>query len=143
MTCQIHTVMIINKAGTSRWMKNYTEKMQYRKENDPLIFASSFHGFSIVASQICPTLKESEGIQKIQTNNFVLQCLHTKTGVKFIVIGSLQSAPILGDFLKELYKLYADYVLKDPFIILEMPIRSKKFEAKVKELVNTFKGKTF
>ena len=30
--------------------------------------------------------------------------------------------------LKKVYELYADYVMKNPFYSLEMPIRSEKFE---------------
>ncbi|BFU20692.1 Synbindin, putative [Entamoeba histolytica HM-1:IMSS-B] len=140
MNVQIYSVIIINKTGTLQWMRDFSEKPTKRTENDPLYLASSFHGFSVVASQINPLLKESDGIQKIQTSNFSLQCLHTQTGVEFLVIASPQSAPVLGEFLSQLYILYTDYVLKNPFIISEMIIKSKKFETKVRELVTSLKG---
>ena len=132
----IYSVIIINKTGTLQWMRDFSEKPMKRTENDPLYLASSFHGFSVVASQINPMLQESDGILEIQSTNFVLQCLRTKTGAEFLVIASPQTTPLLKDFLNQLYIKYTDYVLKNPFIIPEMIIKSTRFENKVIKLVN-------
>ena len=40
----------------------------------------------------------------------------------------------MGGILKEVYILYADYVLKNPFYELEMPIRCELFDQKVAKL---------
>lgn len=38
--------------------------------------------------------------------------------------------------LKKCYELYADYVLKNPFYSLEMPVRCEKFERAVQGWIN-------
>ncbi|KAL7721816.1 Trafficking protein particle complex subunit [Entamoeba marina] len=135
---QIYTILIINKAGAFRWTRDYSGSCSSRSNNENIYLASSFHESSIYASQINPTLKESSGITRIQSTNFVLQCLHTETGVSFFVTASPTSSASLGNFLKEFYKIYADYVMKNPFQLLEMLIKNKKFEEKVKDLVSSF-----
>lgn len=46
----------------------------------------------------------------------------THTGVKFIVVAD-NKQPKVEELLKRIYELYADYVLKNPFYSLDMPIR--------------------
>jgi Sybindin-like family len=66
----------------------------------------------------------------------VLQCLQTVTGIKFVItvavadqlnINDTLLSSTLRDVLKEIYVLYTECVLKDPFYELEMPIRSDLF----------------
>jgi len=78
----------------------------------------------------------------------VLRCLQTRTGIKFVVTAgrpppsSSSSAAALAllsqqmdALLREIYVLYVDCVLKDPFYELEMPIRSDLFVQAVDALV--------
>ena len=44
------------------------------------------------------------------------------TGVKLIVVADNKQQKV-EELLKKLYELYADYVLKNPFYSLDMPIR--------------------
>ena len=46
----------------------------------------------------------------------------TNAGVKFIVVADNKQQKV-EDLLKKIYELYADYVLKNPFYSLDMPIR--------------------
>lgn len=39
--------------------------------------------------------------------------------------------------LKKIYELYADYVLKNPFYSLEMPIRCELFDQNLQALLET------
>lgn len=57
-------------------------------------------------------------------------------GVKFIVICDprLQG---METILRKIYELYADYVLKNPFYALEMPIRCDLFNDNLKLLLET------
>lgn len=66
----------------------------------------------------------------------ILQCLQTVTGIKFVVTVAISDqlnindtllSSTLRDALKEIYVLYTECVLKDPFYELEMPIRSDLF----------------
>lgn len=71
----------------------------------------------------------STGIKTLEAENFRLDCYETLTKVKFVVISdlSLGSPSIIvnkQEFLKKVYELYADYVMKNPFYTLNMPINS-------------------
>ena len=44
----------------------------------------------------------------------------------------------MGQVLKEVYVLYSDFVLKDPFYELEMPIRCESFDQKLQKLADDY-----
>lgn len=46
------------------------------------------------------------------------------------------AAEHIEEFLAKLYNLYADYVLKNPFYELDMPIRIKLFETHLLRLIH-------
>ena len=60
--------------------------------------------------------------------------LQTRTGVKFVVTAE-PGTPDLELILNEIYVLYADCALKDPFYELEMPIRCELFTRAVDQLI--------
>lgn len=71
----------------------------------------------------------SNGIKTLEAENFRLDCYETLTKVKFVVISdlSLGVSPYTAnkqELLKRIYELYADYVMKNPFYTLNMPINS-------------------
>lgn len=71
----------------------------------------------------------SSGIKTLEAENFRLDCYETLTKVKFVVISdlSLGVSPATAnkqDLLRRIYELYADYVMKNPFYTLSMPINS-------------------
>lgn len=71
----------------------------------------------------------SAGIKTLEAENFRLDCYETLTKVKFVVISdlSLGMSPATAnkqELLKRIYELYADYVMKNPFYTLNMPINS-------------------
>lgn len=43
--------------------------------------------------------------------------------------------PGLDQLLRKIYELYADYVLKNPFYSLEMPIRCELFDTNLQNLL--------
>ncbi|KAK6202681.1 Longin-like domain-containing protein [Scheffersomyces amazonensis] len=96
------------------------------------------------------------GLQSIETDLFNLYIFQTLTGIKFILITSPN--PVVhnlqqinrevankgelnkqyaqaNEIFKHLYIIYSDYVMKDPFYSLDMPIKSSLFDTKVKEIV--------
>lgn len=104
------------------------------------------------------------GLQSIETDCFNLYIFQSLTGIKFIIITSpntivhnVQTSAVLldiedqiknynrGELVKqcqlanELFKLiyvaYSDYVMKNPFYSLDMPIKCSLFDLKVLELV--------
>jgi len=103
--------------------------------NEKMFLGSMFYPLYAIASQISPEL-HSSGIQVLEAETFKLHCLQTLTGVKFIVICDprLQG---METILRKIYELYADYVLKNPFYSLEMPIRCDLFNDNLKLLLET------
>lgn len=97
------------------------------------------------------------GLQSIETNFFNLYIFQTLTGIKFIVITSPNPVvhnlqPVsegytstqgelnkqfdeVNHIFRNLYVAYSDYVMKDPFYSLDMPIKSTLFDTKVGEAV--------
>lgn len=70
------------------------------------------------------------GIEVLETENFRLQCFSTLTGTKFLLFAEPQQ-PNTDKILGKIYELYADYVMKNPFYSLEMPIRSEGWERRL------------
>jgi hypothetical protein len=64
----------------------------------------------------------------------VLNSFQTRTGIKFIITAE-PGTPDLALVLKDIYILYTECVLKDPFYELEMPIRSDLFIQSVDALI--------
>jgi hypothetical protein len=95
------------------------------------------------------------GLQSIETDLFNLYIFQSLTGIKFIIITSSNPVvqqidtpekfkagelnlqyELVQDIFKKLYSIYSDYVMKDPFYSIDMPIKSQLFETKVIELVS-------
>jgi len=61
-----------------------------------------------------------------------MSCYQTPTGVKFLVFGEPNMQQEVVDAkCKRLYEVYAEFVMRNPFQPLEMPVRSEKFERAV------------
>jgi len=67
------------------------------------------------------------GIQVLESSHFRIQCFQTQTGVKFLLFTEPQQ-PHVDALLKRIYELYADFVMKNPFYTVDMPIRCDKFD---------------
>lgn len=97
-----------------------------------IVLASLFYACYANSEQIGLGLNidsYSTGIKTLEAENFRLDCFETLTKVKFVVISdiSLGTNPMGSskqDLLKRIYELYADYVMKNPFYTLNMPINS-------------------
>lgn len=89
------------------------------------------------------------GIRQLCTDQFTMFIYQTMTGLKFVTIssqtasttnsnnnGHIISIQIADNFLRKVYCLYSDYVMKDPFYAIEMPIKSELFDNKVKQMVS-------
>jgi Sybindin-like family len=87
-----------------------------------------------------------DGIEEIRAAGFLLHCLQTVTGIKFVLTAAttpdneMAWSNTLKDVLKEIYILYTECVLKDPFYELEMPIRSELFLQAVDALIQRHAG---
>jgi trafficking protein particle complex subunit 4 len=70
------------------------------------------------------------GIEVLESENFRLQCFSTLTGTKFLVFTDPTQTNV-DVTTRKVYELYADYVMKNPFYQLEMPIRCDLFDRKL------------
>lgn len=102
--------------------------------NERIYLASMFYPLFAIASQLSPEPKSS-GIEVLEADTFRMHCFQTLTGVKFMVVAdSLQVGIDL--LLRKIYELYSDFVLKNPFYSLEMPIRCELFDRNLKEVLD-------
>lgn len=102
-------LFIINRSGGLVYSKALSSMAPSLSANDCLRLGSTFHGLHAIATQIAPVV--SSGIERMETDTFVLQCLQTLTGAKFVVTAS-PTAENLDALLQGIYELYSDYVLK-------------------------------
>ncbi|KAI9187854.1 hypothetical protein H9P43_002245 [Blastocladiella emersonii ATCC 22665] len=124
---------IINKAGGLIFQRDFGESLARLSTNDYLVLAGTFHSVHAIASRISP-VPGSSGIETLETDTFTLTCHQTPTGIKFLVVTSPGHANIAG-LVRQVYDLYADYVMKNPFYTPEMPVRCEQFDANLLKLV--------
>jgi hypothetical protein len=74
------------------------------------------------------------GIRKLSTTKFTIYAKRALTGLELILITD-PSFPerSANDLLTILYSSYTDFVLKDPFYTIDMPIRSTLFDRAVRQ----------
>uniref|UniRef100_A0A0D9WFU1 Trafficking protein particle complex subunit n=1 Tax=Leersia perrieri TaxID=77586 RepID=A0A0D9WFU1_9ORYZ len=94
--------------------------------NDSLRLASLWHSMHAISQQLSPT-PGCEGIDLLQAHNFDLHCFQSLTGTKFFAVCET-GAQNIEVLLKVIYELYTDFVLKNPFYEMEMPIRCELFD---------------
>ncbi|CAJ0565546.1 unnamed protein product, partial [Mesorhabditis spiculigera] len=118
---------------------NYPVKLGFSmpmvSTNEKIILSSTFHSLYTIAVQLSPA-PGSSGIEVLETTQFRLHCLQSRTGVKFVVVTSSGGNPQAHQFLAKLYELYADYALKNPFYSIDMPIRCHKFDDGLRALLD-------
>jgi len=102
-------LFIINRSGGLVYNKTLSVAAPNLTTNDCLRLGSTFHGLHTICPQIAPVI--SAGIERLETNTFVLQCLQTLTGVKFVITATPGTTELDG-LLQGIYEIYADYVLK-------------------------------
>lgn len=72
------------------------------------------------------------GLRCVCTEKFNMFVHQTVTGVKIILLASTDTEEYqIGEFQNTVHRLYSDYVLKNPFYNLDMPIRIKLFDDKI------------
>mmetsp|Transcript_1032 Transcript_1032/g.1660 ORF Transcript_1032/g.1660 Transcript_1032/m.1660 type:complete len:162 (-) Transcript_1032:97-582(-) len=135
MTASIVSLYIINKYGGMVYNNQFSGK-DLLSNNDHLRLASTFHGLHTISTELAPNGPPSGGIEELQTDTFRLQCYETPTGVKFYAVADNKMTSNLDSLLKNIYELYCDYVLKNPFYETDQPIRCELFDEQLQTLVN-------
>ncbi|PYH48009.1 trafficking protein particle complex subunit 4, partial [Aspergillus saccharolyticus JOP 1030-1] len=67
------------------------------------------------------------GLETLETDKFRLTCFQTLTGTKFLLFTDLQMGNV-EVVMNKIYEFYADFVMKNPFYQLEMPVRCEAFD---------------
>jgi hypothetical protein len=70
------------------------------------------------------------GLEVLESALFRLTCFQTHSGSKFLLFTEPQQ-PNVERMLADVYELYADYVLKNPFYQPEMPVRCEAFDRRL------------
>lgn len=132
-------LFIVNKSGGLIHHRSLSPKAPKIGTNEWLRIGSTFHSLHAIATEACgdKTAGSDDGIELIQAQGMTLQCLQTRTGIKFVITAepNTTAATDLGKILKEIYVLYTDCCLKDPFYELDMPIRNEVFTEGVESLI--------
>ncbi|KZZ88838.1 Sybindin-like protein [Ascosphaera apis ARSEF 7405] len=75
-----------------------------------------------------PAVKPS-GLEVLETAFFKITCFQTVTGTKFLLFTDRATLSVEVEvMMAKVYELYADYVMKNPFYSLEMPVRCDGFD---------------
>ncbi|KAK6843280.1 hypothetical protein PG987_004140 [Apiospora arundinis] len=150
-------LLIINKAGGLIYNRTFGEGLNQLNSNDYLVLAGTFHGVHAITARLNP-LREHQaahyhaqqqqshhqssgtgrsppsGLEVMETENFRLQCFNTQTGTKFLLFTDTMQANV-DVAMRKVYDLYADYVMKNPFYQLEMPVRCDMFDRKLNSYI--------
>ncbi|ODQ45615.1 hypothetical protein PICMEDRAFT_22184, partial [Pichia membranifaciens NRRL Y-2026] len=158
----IYSLYLISKSGSLLYQRDFKtagSPITKQKSNDYLIIASNLHGIHAIASKLTPAAargslsgntgggrKNTGGGINVHSNKTGLRCVNTEkfnmfvhqtvTGVKVIILTSTDlSEPQIAGFQTTIHRLYADYVMKNPFYSLDMPIRIKLFDDRIMSAV--------
>ncbi len=104
--------------------------------NEHLRLASTFNGLAMILKELSPTPRSSK-MELLEAEAFLLQSFDTATGLKFFLTADPESKH-LDQVLKEVYVLYSDFVLKNPFYENDMPIHCDKFDQKLMKLAEDY-----
>ena len=107
-----------------------------KEVNDHLLLASTFNSLAMILKELSPVPRSSK-LELLEAETFVLQSFDTATGLKFFLTADPESKH-LDQVLKEVYVLYSDFVLKNPFYELDMPIHCDKFDQKLMKLAEDY-----
>ena len=135
-------LFIVNKSGGLIHHRALSPRAPVIGTNEWLRIGSTFHSLHAIAAEASPlrlpgnknAAGAGDGIEEIHAEGMMLRSMQTRTGVKFVVTAEPGSTD-LDYVLREIYVLYADCTLKDPFYELEMPIRCELFSKAVDALV--------
>ncbi|KAL8678164.1 MAG: hypothetical protein Q9186_005455 [Xanthomendoza sp. 1 TL-2023] len=125
----VYALIIINKAGGLVYNRDFSSPLSKLSSNDYLVLAGTFHGVHAITRSLTPapitsaiSRSQLTGLEVLESSNFRLTCFQTPTGIKFLLFTEPHQ-PNCDAIVGKVYELYADYVTKNPFYALEMPVR--------------------
>jgi len=142
----VFTLFIVNKAGGLIYNREFHGGLTQLNSNDLLILAGTFHGVHAITRSLTPAALHApaggpqafpvrpSGIEVLESSHFRLNCFQTATGTKFLLLTE-PAQPNVDVIIRKVYELYADFVMKNPFYTVEMPIRCHKFDVALDSFV--------
>ncbi|KAI0110056.1 Sybindin-like protein [Daldinia grandis] len=154
----ILALIVVNKAGGLIYNRTFGDGLNQLNTNDYLVLAGTFHGVHAITARLNPLkgLMNAQhqqqvaltaggvpipsrpdppsGLEVMETENFRLQCFNTLTGTKFLLFTDTMQTNV-DITTRKIYDLYSDYVMKNPFYQLEMPIRCEAFDRKLNSYI--------
>ncbi|CCE90289.1 TRAPP subunit TRS23 TDEL_0B01600 [Torulaspora delbrueckii] len=142
-----YTIPYIPYVGFPRSNANQNEKSRFSSNNVSITTSlGSFKGDDYFKEPFQSWNKS--GIRQLCTDQFTMFIYQTMTGLKFIAISTqipanvnnsdypIISIQVADNLLRKIYCVYSDYVMKDPFYSMEMPIKSELFDQRVRQMVS-------
>ncbi|KAI0838965.1 Sybindin-like protein [Hypoxylon sp. FL0890] len=152
----ILALIVINKAGGLIYNRTFGDGLNQLNTNDYLVLAGTFHGVHAITARLNPLKglmaqqqpatvtaggvpipsrpEPPSGLEVLESENFRLQCFNTLTGTKFLLFTDTMQTNV-DVVMRKVYDLYSDYVMKNPFYQLEMPIRCETFDRKLNSYI--------
>ncbi|KAJ3220377.1 hypothetical protein HDU67_000044 [Dinochytrium kinnereticum] len=131
----LHSFYIINKAGGLIYQKDYTDGVSKLTSNEYLVLAGTVHSIHVITSKISPVPGSSGFEVSKRPRNLKPQLMiDFHAGTKFLLITDPSQQSVDG-YMRRIYEIYADYVMKNPFYTPEMPIRAELFDLQMLKLV--------
>ncbi|KAF2674253.1 Sybindin-like protein [Microthyrium microscopicum] len=143
----VFSLLVVNKAGGLVFNREFHTGLATLSSNDLLILAGTFHGVHAITRQLAPAPVQppntpqnfpvrASGLEVLESSHFRLNCFQTITGTKFLLITE-PAQPNVEIIIRRVYELYADFVMKNPFYTVEMPIRCQKFDAALDHFIKS------
>jgi hypothetical protein len=132
----VYSAMVLNNSGGLVFYQQYHASAPQPDSNAILVLGSTLHSLHAISVEVSPTPRSS-GFNEIECTTWKLTCMQTITGLKFIVVTD-NNHQKLNELLNSIYGLYADFVLKNPFYTLDMPVANscQKFVVEVSGLID-------
>jgi hypothetical protein len=142
----IYSFWIVGRNGGLLYSKDMEPSPAPIDFNDKLRLASSWFGMCGISAQLAPEQSKMNvigGSHILRADTFDLYSFQTMTGTTFMVVTSPGHQDALKLLRGEIYRLYCDYVMKNPFHEAEQVIKSDLFDEKLVELLQDSRGGSF
>ncbi|MEO2192381.1 MAG: trafficking protein particle complex subunit 4 [bacterium] len=135
----IYAFWIVGRNGGLLYSKDIQPAAAPIDFNDKLRLASSWFGMCGISTQLAPDPSDAGvagGVHVLKADTFDLHSFQSLTGVTFMLITSPGYRGAGGLLQGDVYRLYCDYVLKNPFHEAEQVIKSDLFDGKIVQLLH-------
>lgn len=137
-TNAIYSFWIVGRNGGLLYSKDIQPPAAPIDFNDKLRLASSWFGMCGISAQLAPDPSNAGvlgGVHLLEADTFDLHSFQSLTGVTFMLITSPGYRGAGGLLQRDVYRLYCDYVLKNPFHEAEQVIKSDLFDRRIADVL--------